>query len=410
MSEEEKLAADIFEAHKLIETKPEFFEQLFQYRKTKLDFDAKWEEICKREDIFPDATSALELAPVDKSIEFKQMVLDREGASPRPCGNYADLVLAGAAKQEEFNNLAREVCETSGMDPSFRVQECPEKENPKLGKTRVQIGPLKSRERSEEKARDDYDGDFAKLFDVVRGSILCSNTSQMHSCVEALRKRPGCTIVRLKNRLRNPLFTGYRDILTLVRVGDPDNGDSCPHICELQIHHGEIMALKSNSHRPYEFFRSYFHGGTDVADFRLGQLLDLARNEDVDMRMTVARILKDNLVEELEGLNAFFDDMGLYELACIPCRRALKGKEKALGPDHPNTLTTVHNLGNLLDQQNKLDEAEILYRRALEGSEKALGPDHPDTLTTLNNLGMLLKDQNKLDEAEILSRRGQEGR
>ncbi len=52
-------------------------------------------------------------------------------------------------------------------------------------------------------------------------------------------------------------------------------------------------------------------------------------------------------------------------------RRALDGKEKAWGPEHTSTLTTVNNLGLLYADQGKLAEAEKMYRRALDGKEKA---------------------------------------
>lgn len=55
---------------------------------------------------------------------------------------------------------------------------------------------------------------------------------------------------------------------------------------------------------------------------------------------------------------------------------ALERKEKALGPDHPSTLNTVNNLGNLYSEQGKLGKALKMYQRALEGFEKALGPDY----------------------------------
>jgi Tfp pilus assembly protein PilF len=57
-------------------------------------------------------------------------------------------------------------------------------------------------------------------------------------------------------------------------------------------------------------------------------------------------------------------------------QRALKGFEKALGPDHTLTLDTVHNLGVLYADQGKLDKAEEMYQRALKGFEKALDPDN----------------------------------
>ena len=81
-------------------------------------------------------------------------------------------------------------------------------------------------------------------------------------------------------------------------------------------------------------------------------------------------------------------------------RRALEGKEKALGHDHTSTLATATDLGTLYADQGKLDEAEEMCWRALAGYEKALGRDHTSTLRTVNNLGNLYADQGKLDKAE----------
>jgi hypothetical protein len=50
--------------------------------------------------------------------------------------------------------------------------------------------------------------------------------------------------------------------------------------------------------------------------------------------------------------------------------------------------------------QGKLKEAEEMYWRALKGKEKAWGPEHTSTLDTVNNLGNLYSDQGKLAEAE----------
>ena len=42
-------------------------------------------------------------------------------------------------------------------------------------------------------------------------------------------------------------------------------------------------------------------------------------------------------------------------------------------------------LAELLRQMGRYDEAEPLYLRDLEASERTLGPEHPDTLTTVAN-------------------------
>jgi hypothetical protein len=73
-----------------------------------------------------------------------------------------------------------------------------------------------------------------------------------------------------------------------------------------------------------------------------------------------------------------------------------------LGPEHPNTLISISNLGSVLDNQGKYEEAEAMHRRDLLGLEKVLGPEHPDTLTSVSQLGSVLDDQGKYDEAEAM--------
>ncbi|KAH7032570.1 uncharacterized protein B0I36DRAFT_406976 [Microdochium trichocladiopsis] len=83
-------------------------------------------------------------------------------------------------------------------------------------------------------------------------------------------------------------------------------------------------------------------------------------------------------------------------------RRALDGREKALGKDHPDTLTSVSNLAGVLRHQGKYEEAEAMHRWALDGREKALGKDHPHICTSICSLAYLCHKQNRLDETDKL--------
>jgi tetratricopeptide (TPR) repeat protein len=67
--------------------------------------------------------------------------------------------------------------------------------------------------------------------------------------------------------------------------------------------------------------------------------------------------------------------------------------------------TDLNNLARLLQDTNRLAEAEPLVRRALKIDEASLGPDHPDVGRDLNNLAFLLKATNRFAEAEPLYRR-----
>ncbi|HXZ02834.1 MAG TPA: tetratricopeptide repeat protein [Stellaceae bacterium] len=88
-----------------------------------------------------------------------------------------------------------------------------------------------------------------------------------------------------------------------------------------------------------------------------------------------------------------------------PWREAAAIGETQLGPDHPDTATSLNNLALLLKDQGDLAAARPLFERALATYEKALGHDHPDTAASLNNLAGLLKDQGDLAAAQPLFER-----
>ena len=86
-------------------------------------------------------------------------------------------------------------------------------------------------------------------------------------------------------------------------------------------------------------------------------------------------------------------------------RQVLNNYEEMLGNEHLDTLMIVNDMGLVLRGQGKLEVAKEMYRRALSAYEKILGKVHPNTLTSLNNLGLVLQDQSKYEEAETLHRR-----
>ena len=89
-----------------------------------------------------------------------------------------------------------------------------------------------------------------------------------------------------------------------------------------------------------------------------------------------------------------------YDNAEAMNRRALEGREKVLGREHPSTLASVGNLASVFQYQGKYEGAEAMNRRTLNRKEKVLGRKHPSTLTSVNNLASVLQYQSKYEEAE----------
>ena len=56
-------------------------------------------------------------------------------------------------------------------------------------------------------------------------------------------------------------------------------------------------------------------------------------------------------------------------------------RKAKLGPDHPDTLTSMSNLARRYLDAGQFDRALPLFEETLARRKAKLGPDHPDTLT-----------------------------
>lgn len=96
---------------------------------------------------------------------------------------------------------------------------------------------------------------------------------------------------------------------------------------------------------------------------------------------------------------------GQYAEAEPILKQALLIRERALGPEHPDTATSLNNLAMLYEKQGKHREALPILERALVICEKALGPEHPDTIIGVNNLAIALISQGSYQAAAPLLKR-----
>jgi tetratricopeptide (TPR) repeat protein len=92
--------------------------------------------------------------------------------------------------------------------------------------------------------------------------------------------------------------------------------------------------------------------------------------------------------------------IGLYEAALPLQKRAVAVRHAVLGDAHPDTLSSLNALGNLLRDQGKLDEAETIWRETLRMRREVLGNAHADTQASVNNMGVILYMQGRLSEVE----------
>jgi tetratricopeptide (TPR) repeat protein len=80
-------------------------------------------------------------------------------------------------------------------------------------------------------------------------------------------------------------------------------------------------------------------------------------------------------------------------------KRVIKAQEEALGPDHPALAISLHNLGVVQGLVGLHEEQLASIQRALRIDETALGPDHPHVARDLGSLAVALKDLKRPAEA-----------
>ena len=103
-------------------------------------------------------------------------------------------------------------------------------------------------------------------------------------------------------------------------------------------------------------------------------------------------------------IGTVYTNLGLYRHAEPLLRHALETNQRLLGDDNPETMSSAHQLANLLWYQDNLKEAERLYLDVVARRERILGAVDPRTLRAQFDLGTLYWAQNRLDDAERTTR------
>ena len=279
----------------------------------------------------------------------------------------------------------------------------------------IKVAPLKGQVRAREKVRDDYSGNWRKLVDVNRASLIVSSEEQLVAIAEfmantkelqamsptAAEVKP--TVLQLKNRFKHALFNGYRDALYSVQLMLP--GSSLVFVCELQVHLDKIIKLKKESHVYYEFFRSHFAGNMEAVDDRMRVLMKVASSQAPTLAELVSMVSQGDDLAAMEALEEFLDlTAELDALAHVRARRL--AVLKAQRADAKEVLALQMKLGSAHDQAGRIDEALRIFADAYatyKADDCALLELHVEDFCSLcNSYGWASYEKGSFDQAEQL--------
>ncbi|KAG7359471.1 expressed tetratricopeptide repeat protein [Nitzschia inconspicua] len=305
------------------------------------------------------------------------------------------------------------------------------------------IAPLKPRDRAFEKAKSEYrrrnpGPPESWLYDIVRAGIICKSYKQMSDVNKWLGKN--CHVVQAKNRFAEPCFNGYRDLLFHVSI---PFRDELAHICEIQVHHKDMLALNEQYGLPkhYEFFRSCFVSSRrsreeileDLAMMsRFGKvegpcMKKLLKSKDLEQIQLVAGLCRDKLDDFTRALELYrrilnlqendlesgdeemaetFMSIGRVQGSMGDTNASLKNLQKALaiqelclGVHHVEVADTYAEIGRLLIKKGDFSGALFQYQRSLVIRERKLGKDHFLVIKSLQDIGYALQEKGDFRES-----------
>jgi serine/threonine protein kinase/tetratricopeptide (TPR) repeat protein len=119
------------------------------------------------------------------------------------------------------------------------------------------------------------------------------------------------------------------------------------------------------------------------------------RGQGAEHRATLTAL--DNVAKTL--LRMGMTDSSRLEQARQTIEEVIEVRQRVLGPDHPETLESMHNLVHARGISGDLTKAKDLMERVLEAQRRTLRPDHPAIIGSLHDLYVLLMRQEEFLEA-----------
>ena len=143
-----------------------------------------------------------------------------------------------------------------------------------LTNTEAYFAGVKSSQRAKEKVALELDGQVNRITDLARATIVADDVASLMEVFEVLDRET--TIVRVKNRFKQPAASGYRDLNVLVQLPKTNL------VAEVQLHLKAIADVKSGpEHKLYEQIqrieRNADHQQRALSQFETAQIDNMRR-------------------------------------------------------------------------------------------------------------------------------------
>ena len=184
-------------------------------------------------------------------------------------------------------------------------------------------------------------------------------------------------------------------------------GESRERLAQVQAARTEAEHQASEKDLVNQFLRDMLAAADPSADGRQAKVVDILDRASKQLEHDGAMSAQAKAALH-QTIGNTYVSLGQFGTAAPHLREALASREKVLGTDHPDTVTSMVNLAYLRLQEAKQEEAEKLLVDAVARADAHLTPQQRVRSGARLCLGMLLYDRGRWDESEAMLRAGLE--
>jgi tetratricopeptide (TPR) repeat protein len=195
-------------------------------------------------------------------------------------------------------------------------------------------------------------------------------------------------------------------IMTLDRCQDPRHWP----VMNLCRPHGEILFTRGINRDATAILRNEVGPITALLASAQGDHASARRLHEkmLEVRKRILGEEHPDTLTSMSNLGSTFWAQGDHAGARRLHEKVFEVRKRMLGKEHPDTLTSMNNLASILGAQGDHAGARRLHEKAFEVRKRILGEEHSDTLTSMSNLGVTLGAQGDHAGARRLEERALE--
>lgn len=251
----------------------------------------------------------------------------------------------GVASLDELHKLCESIFDT--------VEDFAEELKNSIQAPYWSMGPMKTMQRAREKVQRDYRGEFRKLCDMVRCSVLCKDLSMAQNAVQYVKNDPRWEVLRVKSGFdpgKGVATTGgYRDVKLFARHNDSKV------VVEFQLHILMFYVIKHDKgHVLYEWAREFTIQGITTTEDILSELSPVLLKE-------MATMAKIDVEKSVRQSGAYSRKTLCKRMTLFECLKLSRSKEElkeqgllllqAIGEDDTDTQGLSKAIDNLLKRE-----------------------------------------------------------